>query len=1119
MNRGVFAVLWVSVFFLLGIAPTPAQADAGAAIPLNLDVPKSHQALAGWPITTGVPLKDGQVKPSDYSKLRVETEAGKALPAQFEARGKYLHSGNVKWLGISFELDPGVTRYRLVIGSEPGPPHATPVKLRKEDAGYTVTTGDFRVEVPHSGAMLSRVTLGGKEVLKQGPDDGNWLVTMDGKRHSETSRKVTVEREGPLHTTLKVEGVYEDAPLTLPSPPGGEGRVGGCGWIARLHFYAGRPDIEITHTFLWRGDHTRFKIKELALSFGLAGKATTAAVDTSDDDLGKFVARPLANGPLSVLQDSYWHFAHGDRHFSVSQGKTTVSEGQRAGAWAAAANDQALVSVAVRDLWQQFPKKLRVEPGRLTAHLWASGGQALPMDFTFEGFEAFWGKDVHQRWSTGIDKEEYLYQLKNPVAADPTGMAKTHDLLLSFDSSASLERASQTSETFDEPPLLLPDPKWIMETGVLGKLWPRDGERFPDREAYIERVWSELWTMQDDWGCYGFVYYGDGPAMAYEFDRKTGRAYARPWRYLANMAKYGVHYAAWIGYLRSGDRRFFNYARNHSRFLGDLHTSHADTASRTVGSTGYGIIPWMGPGNAQAGTPAQLSESSPLTGFGHNLYCQLIPYYLSGDDRSRDIVLSYAHHWPAFWKRFPNWKEKFVGNMNDSYSRWIFNRLEDLTALAEGTGDPRFLKEADVLADLILDLRRPDGIVPDAQTPNRPQPRNPYSTYEQYKGCNLIQYLRLSQGAACDRAKDCFLKQCQYVYRTQHQQTHTVGYRMAYAYHLTKDRRWVAYALARDEMPPPDARPTVQGARKYTTRLARSEAYDSVMSQAYLMGALAECPEAGENALLLKHIFWPETSFVFNKEAGKALTVECSASQSSTFAGPDGKPFPAEWLGTSRSYEYHHGSMQLFETREPVLYYPGIKVPAEAAAGSYRVTIKKGSMGFVQSTNAAQFGIEAPGGFMLGAGVLVRDRIAGKEPIFGYAGGRHDRYFFRVPEDARAFQIRSPVPARLILVGPDGTTVKFKADADGRIDVTVPPGAAGRLWSIKAAEITQAAFSGIVPAFSYMKPERHFVPAGTKPIEAMPRESPDPNHPAESKNQPAREGRLSAGPAPRPHPL
>jgi len=52
-------------------------------------------------------------------------------------------------------------------------------------------------------------------------------------------QQLDLKSDGALHTTLKVEGVYEDG-----------SRNASCGWIARLHFYAGWPEIELTHTFL-----------------------------------------------------------------------------------------------------------------------------------------------------------------------------------------------------------------------------------------------------------------------------------------------------------------------------------------------------------------------------------------------------------------------------------------------------------------------------------------------------------------------------------------------------------------------------------------------------------------------------------------------------------------------------------------------------------------------------------------------------------------------------------------------------------------------------------------------------------------------------------------------------
>ena len=68
--------------------------------------------------------------------------------------------------------------------------------------------------------------------------------------------------------------------------------------------------------------------------------------------------------------------------------------------------------------------------------------------------------------------------------------------------------------------------------------------------------------------------------------------------------------------------------------------------------------------------------------------------------------------------------------------------------------------------------------------------------------------------------------------------------------------------------------------------------------------------------------------------------------------------------------------MKLFETREPVRYYPKITIPAEAPPGPYRETFKKGRMRFVQAAGASQFVIEAPKGRSGGSpGVIPVPRL------------------------------------------------------------------------------------------------------------------------------------------------
>lgn len=149
-------------------------------------------------------------------------------------------------------------------------------------------------------------------------------------------------------------------------------------FLARLHFYAGRPEIGLTHTFTRLGRSDQFKIRDLAISFGLARAATEAAADRSDETATEPVRRPLQAGEmLSLLQDEHWHCGHGENHFGILAGKpgqpVEVAGGEKAGAWVGVSDGRLGVTLAMRELWQQFPKELRAEPNRLIVPSWWAG--------------------------------------------------------------------------------------------------------------------------------------------------------------------------------------------------------------------------------------------------------------------------------------------------------------------------------------------------------------------------------------------------------------------------------------------------------------------------------------------------------------------------------------------------------------------------------------------------------------------------------------------------------------------------------------------------------------------------------------------------------------------------
>lgn len=537
------------------LAATRSKAPpAPAAIALKVVPAPGLTPVEGFPMSTGVPFADGQFGRDGLDRLRVVGADGKPVPAQFSVRGTYPRSGNVRWLGIDFQLAASATAYSLELAAGPGPQQPLPVRVDSSGDALVVSTGELKAEVPKQGGMLRRVWLGRELVIEQRADDGNWLTTVDGKRHAESRREDTraaVETEGPLHTVIRVDGRYVD-----------EAGNPSCRWIARLHFYAGRPEIGITHTFTWIGRADQFKIRDLAISFGLPRAAIEAAADQSDETLGESVSRRLQPGEmLSLLQDEHWHWGHGKNHFGILAGKPErpeeIASGKRAGSWIGASDGRCAVTVALRDLWQQFPKELRAESNRLTAYLWSSRGQAGPFDLSYDGLEKFWGAAVvDQLHAPGKDGAMYQRSRSLPQSNDPTGVAKTHDLLLIFTrasesvggdlrnppgspdhrSPPSGSRRSpptpagaDVAEAFDAPPLVLPDPHWTTRSEVIGRIWPKDDQRFAPWEQRIDQAWSDVFRVLDDWGDYGFFSYGDGPHQRYDF--QSGRAVASIWRY------------------------------------------------------------------------------------------------------------------------------------------------------------------------------------------------------------------------------------------------------------------------------------------------------------------------------------------------------------------------------------------------------------------------------------------------------------------------------------------------------------------------------------------------------------------------------------------------------------
>ena len=660
--------------------------EAALEVPLHVDVAPGAKAPDGWPVTTGVPFKDGRLVSPEG--LRLETDDGRAVPAQFNVRGRWPRSGDVRWLGVDFQLTPGVKQYRLKSGAPAAPAHSAPIRVEKTPQSIVVTSGSLKAEIPRGGGMLHRVRLDGTLVVEQGTNDGNWFTTLQGQRFSERGARATIELEGPLHTVVRVDGVYANA--------SGERS---CRWTARLHFFAGRPFIKIVHTFTWIGLAEDLQIRDLAISFGLKSPATVAIADRSDRPADGAIARHLTPGQsLAIVQDEHWHWGHGKSHFGILYGDAgkpnEIVTGERAGGWVTASSEQGGVTLAMRDLWQQYPKELRVAPERVTAFLWTSSANAAPFDLRFDALERYWGPYVKEELS-GQRWQKLYHMFKNdPLRRNPTGMAKTHDLLLVFHKGhVSGDTTAELADAFEGRMLVCPDPEWTYESGVVGRLAPVDAETFPELEAAAKSVWDQITKLADDWGDYGFFSYGAGPHQTYK-QWVDGRPKATVWRYTTGV-EYGFGVAAWLGWLRSGDRHYFERADAHSRYLNDVMLCHETNPSRLKGDwawyPGLDIIPWGGRFEGERAEKPDNEAVPPVIGqfrsFGFFIEHAALQYYLSGDERVNEVIGEYAATLKAFISAQEDWAKTVLGTVNVSGSRWIAQRMDELAVLYLHTAD------------------------------------------------------------------------------------------------------------------------------------------------------------------------------------------------------------------------------------------------------------------------------------------------------------------------------------------------------------------------------------------------------------------------------------------------
>ena len=634
-------VLGASEVFLSVRSPETALV-AGQRIPVLLDLPQGVEQVEAWPVTFGVPFPAGTLWGT--GTLRLVDDRGSEIPSQKEVTGLWANDGAIQW--VRFDALASSKDGCHVEVAAPNGNGEAPLVLTERDGRIELSTGVARYVLGKGASPIQEVWFGGRLVAADRGTRGLYVVDQTGRTVSASADGETmqIEARGPVAACVRFEGFYKTA----------EGEAL-ARHITRVEAFAGQPFAKITHTLVLTNDTNEVWFRDLGWELAVEpGADPTALFGTSRAEWQKSVAQPLEGATPSayMLQDEHYRFAHGTNHFLVARmdaagEATTLEAGEECGDWAALAGTEVAFAVCCKESARQHPKEFEVLRDRIVLHLFSSrGGEEL--DFRPPALIEKWDllnwyeKTLHRAYVAEAAKsvEKVRGYVSNAI-----GWSKTHELLLSPVARADADSSAARLAYLNRHPVhALVDPQWIGKSEVMGPLHPRDVERFPEAEKYIDDTFR-LWEKRiADWGEYGFVDYFAGPHLSYPGNGK----YVQPKRYAPYT--YTLRADVWRTYARSGDRRMREFAEATNRCYHDNIMAHwdgngkikglflIDSGSDTPRGDRKGCLPFY-----WEGMPVMNVSSST------NMDSLLYPYHLTGDRRARDVVLGYAEGAKRFW--------------------------------------------------------------------------------------------------------------------------------------------------------------------------------------------------------------------------------------------------------------------------------------------------------------------------------------------------------------------------------------------------------------------------------------------------------------------------------------
>ena len=385
-------------------------------------------------------------------------------------------------------------------------------------------SGPLRIETAPAGfRLLNAVWLdqdgdgqfSNAERLTDATAAGIVLIGPDGARYRTdlAHPKWTVEQHGPIRACVRLEGTHraEDGRELFS-------------YIVRLHVFRGQPFVKFDYTFI--NDYQDALMAQV--------EAIELLFSTNSHEDNVLVLGGQATEPARLDQVD-------DQQFEINGKKS----GERAPGWAAIGSPGGGVAVGVHQFWQNWPKSLEVHPGTLTV--------GLCPDFVSGRY------DGHPL----MEEAKHYYYLRDGVYTFKIGMARTHQLWASFFSGEpDVEGLADFYRATEQPLLAQCSPDYICASGVLGDAPPANPKKHHGYDAFLNAMFQKHLDDQENLRENGMLNFGDWYNVS-----KFGGGWGNQ--------EYDTSHNFFTQYLRTGDRRYFDRARQGAWHLMDVDTLHA----------------------------------------------------------------------------------------------------------------------------------------------------------------------------------------------------------------------------------------------------------------------------------------------------------------------------------------------------------------------------------------------------------------------------------------------------------------------------------------------------------------------------------------------------------------